>query len=326
MGMGFGYLGLHKLANNCFQLALRIANDTDNQLCIANCHVVYANYLVSKGCADTAIENFLVARRLYLRAGDLGRATTTVRGLVAFYRELGDPRYRDLNQETNDVTKYAGDIHNISFVHMTNGRIAIWDGDYQGAVRQFDAAINNYLATGNVSSHASALCELTRSHILLGNYAQAEKCVAEIDKIDFSLLRGSLATWSIMGKAQVLLMLAEDGPVHRRAHYLASAGTACKLATRYARRTKDYGCVESLRLEANLSWLLGKRDKANSLWNRALLESEHKGYKPVAADIHLDLGQRLGQRDNLRKAQALWAEIGSPAKVAMIEDLLSRLQ
>ncbi|MBV8665483.1 MAG: AAA family ATPase [Burkholderiaceae bacterium] len=325
IGVGYGlfFLGRRRFAERCFRLALRIAKDSGDTSSIANCHVAYANCLVLMGLGTEAVENFISARELFVKAGDLGRATTTTRGLVAFYRELGHPQYRRLNQETNDQAKYAFDPHNASFVKMTNGRIAIWDGDYEGAIRELGSAIDIYAVTGNVSSSVSALCEMARSHIMIGNFDEAEKWTAEIDAIDLSLLRGSLATWAIMGKAQVLLMLAESGREASRNRFLVAAAEACRVATRYAKRIKDYGCVESLRLEANLAWLQGKRGKAEALWHKALIDAEQKGYKPVLADTNLDLGQRLGRRDNLLKAQALWAEIGSPAKVAIIQDLLN---
>ena len=163
---------------------------------------------------------------------------------------------------------------------------------------------------------AQSLCEWGRCEFHLGHVDEALGLVRRgTALVEQHQMRGFNATGPIMTAAEVLLMAAEASAAERRAQLLQDARKACAAATRHAKRTRDYGAAESIRLRAVLAWLEGRRDEAESLWNEAAKVARHLGAKPVLAQVHLDLGRRLGRHGDLERARALLDEIGSTTQV-----------
>ena len=110
-------------------------------------------------------------------------------------------------------------------------------------------------------------------------------------------------------------MAAEASAPEKRGQLLQDARKACATATDHAKRVRDYGAAESIRLRGVLAWLEGRNREAEALWHEAVGVAQRLGAKPVLAKTHLDIGTRLGRVENLTRAQQLFDEIGATTAV-----------
>ena len=58
-----------------------------------------------------------------------------------------------------------------------------------------------------------------------------------------------------------------------------------------------------MRLQGIYEWLTGKRAAAQQWWLRSLAEAERMGLGYDVAMTHFEMGQRLGERTHLEKAE-----------------------
>jgi hypothetical protein len=102
----------------------------------------------------------------------------------------------------------------------------------------------------------------------------------------------------------------ESAPQHDRSEWLALSRGACRDAMKVARGCR-MGLPEAMRLQGTCEWLCGRKREAGRWWRRGLSFAVQNKIGYDEAMIHLEMGCRLGEREHLEKAAALFDEMGS---------------
>jgi len=316
LGLAFNLLGVRWLSGRCNARAFRFADEIGNQAALASCYLFQGIEQEHDGKSAQSVETLRKSVDLYLQAGDLRRWKTALKGLLIFLRNRGDRSWIGLNNRILQLFTEMQDPHSEAWAGSGRGHEELMKGNFAGAAEVFSRISKVYEQVPDYRTLAQSLCEWGRCEFHLGHVDEALGLVRRgTALVEQHQMRGFNATGPIMTAAEVLLMAAEASAAERRAQLLQDARKACAAATRHAKRTRDYGAAESIRLRAVLAWLEGRRDEAESLWNEAAKVARHLGAKPVLAQVHLDLGRRLGRHGDLERARALLDEIGSTTQV-----------
>jgi class 3 adenylate cyclase/tetratricopeptide (TPR) repeat protein len=123
--------------------------------------------------------------------------------------------------------------------------------------------------------------------------------------------------------AEAYVFAAEHGDTSERAIWLNKARRACQTAIK-ASSACQIKVPKALRLQGTYEWLNGKPAKAQKWWQKSLVEANRMGLRYDVGMINLEIGQRLGEREHLEKAEAIFAEIGAQLDLARTRELLGR--
>jgi tetratricopeptide (TPR) repeat protein len=204
------------------------------------------------------------------------------------------------------------DPHSEAWAGSGRGHEELMKGNFAGAAEVFARISKVYEQVPDYRTLAQSLCEWGRCEFHLGHVDEALGLVRRGSAlVEEHQMRGFNATGPVMTTAEVFLMAAEASSAEERAKLLEDARKACAAATQHARLTRDYGAAESIRLRAVLAWIENRPAEAETLWNEAAQLAQRLGAKPVLANVHLDLGRRLGRHGDLDRARKLLEEIGA---------------
>jgi hypothetical protein len=79
-----------------------------------------------------------------------------------------------------------------------------------------------------------------------------------------------------------------------------------------------------MRLQGTYESLRGKPAAAQKWWQRSLAPAEEMGFRYDLGRTHLEMGQRLGKRAHLERAEAIFAKIGAEWDLARAREALGR--
>ncbi len=327
LGLAFSLLGIRWLAHRCIARAFRFAEEIGDQAALGSCYLFQGLVQEHDGESDLSVNTLRKSVDLYLRAGDLRRWKTALKGLLILLRNRGDRSWIGLNNQILQLFTEMQDPHSEAWAGSGRGHEELYKGDYAAAAEVFRRISEVYEQVPDYRTLAGSLCELGLCQFHLGNVAEALALVRRgAALVEEHQMRGFNATEPIMTAAHVLLMAAETSSGAQRARLLDEARAACAVADRHAKRVRDYGAAESIRLRAVLDWLEGRRDKAEARWREAVKVAESLGAKPVLAQAHLDLGRRLGRTEHLVRAREIFAEIGATAQATALQDPAGRAE
>jgi hypothetical protein len=105
---------------------------------------------------------------------------------------------------------------------------------------------------------------------------------------------------------------------------MGKAKRACRVALKQG-KTFCGGLPEAMRLQGRYVWLRGRRSAAQRWWQRSLALAEKLGARYELGMTHLEIGERLGDRAHLERAEALLAEIGTQEDLVRARELLAQL-
>ena len=78
------------------------------------------------------------------------------------------------------------------------------------------------------------------------------------------------------------------------------------------------------RLRGTYEWLRDRPAAAQKWWRRSLALAEEMGQRYDLAITYLEMGQRLGDRVHLERAEAILGEIGAEWDFAQVRKLLTQ--
>jgi hypothetical protein len=116
----------------------------------------------------------------------------------------------------------------------------------------------------------------------------------------------------------------EIAPEYGRSEWLKLAREACRDAMKVARGCR-MGLPEAMRLQGTCEWLRGRRGAAERWWRRGLSFAVQNDIGYDEAMLHLEMGCRLGEREHLEKAAALFEEMGSEDNLVRARGALEAL-
>jgi len=136
-------------------------------------------------------------------------------------------------------------------------------------------------------------------------------------------LRGYTITPPCNALALAYLVAAEQAVGFDRLSWMRKARRACRAALKQGKAFCG-GMPEAMRLQGRYAWLKGRRRAAQRWWQRSLVLAETLGARYHLAMTHLEIGERLGDRAHLERAEALLVETGTQEDLARAQELLAQ--
>ena len=103
---------------------------------------------------------------------------------------------------------------------------------------------------------------------------------------------------------------------------LKEARRACRAALKQAKATRLLSSPPT-RFRAPTSGSAGEPHKAEKWWRKSLAHAEKLGARYEGALTMLEMGRRLGDREQLERAEAAFGNMGAEHYLAQARDLLA---
>jgi len=132
--------------------------------------------------------------------------------------------------------------------------------------------------------------------------------------------------WNVFrhGNAEAYLHIAEQSAKSEKGKLLKKAGSACREALRHSKPYPGQ-IVEAMRMKGTYEWLRGKPVAAKKWWQRSLTAAEKLGMRYEMGLAYLERGKRLGEREPLEQAEAIFVNIGAKWDLSKVREALSKL-
>jgi hypothetical protein len=195
------------------------------------------------------------------------------------------------------------------------------------ALEEISKGIDFARKKGQGQSLVHLLSYKTKVHLFMGDIVEAEKAIAQADKIKNEV---NTVPWQLINlqrvKSQYHLYLLEkrmrDANETALSEHRANAKKSCKLFLRLSRKVAQHR-TESSKLFGVYYWLVDKKKKALDWWSTSIEEGERLGAKLELARTFFEIGKRLQEpnsqykmldgiaaKNYLDKARKLFVEMG----------------
>ncbi len=200
-------------------------------------------------------------------------------------------------------------------------------GQLEAAMSHLKQALEIAEASGNIFLRVLAANELGQCFLRQAQWQTALDTLESNDNFigEHNFGRAPFPNGMLRnGLAATYLMAAEQSDPQERNAWLKKAGRACQAALNWTKSLRPER-PEALRLQGRYDWLKGNAAQAQRWWQKSLAEAETLGMPYESGLTHLEIGQRLGERAHLEKAEATFAKIGAERDLARVRELVKRL-
>ena len=309
IGMSFTALGFYRSADWCVSRAGRLARlhcetwmqgMVDHFRALHSYHV--GHWKVAVSLADSAAEQCWQSGNIRLWSAVVGNA-------VMYRFALGDPRWLDevdrfwsVVSETTDRQSQGWALTGIALAHEHRG-------EHTQALATIDKAADIYASVPDPRLLAHAWGVRCTNLLKLGRVAESITCSEQaMVLIKRHHLSGSWTTRPLLASAEARLARFEAAPAEQRAPSRRLAAVAVQVALRQGRKVRDEGAVESQRIAGTFAWLKGDRRRADAHWQHGLADAHLLGARHAQARLYFERGRRIGNRDDLERAEGLFAQ------------------
>jgi class 3 adenylate cyclase/tetratricopeptide (TPR) repeat protein len=219
-----------------------------------------------------------------------------------------------VGEDGNDPYIYTGGLYLLCEVQERKG-------EFEAAAANLKKAIELVEEIPNHEGRVIGGCVLYRCYLRLGNTQRSLDALMETDGYRVKHNAKLFQHFVHLGFFRIYLMAAEQTKGRDREELLKKANVACKKALRLARLRRII-LPEVTRLQGVYDWLTGKQASAQKHWQRSIALAEEMGMRYELGMTHLEMGQRLKDRNHLEKAEAIFSEIGAEFDLAQTRKLL----
>lgn len=324
IGMICDLIPAFRLAESYHRRALVLAEQLQHPVVVGTALLGLGVHEYHVGKWQLGLDRFERAARLFQEAGDLhawGLATQIVAWVLRLQGNLGRSLQRSheiirIGRDVGDKQVLGWGLHGLGWT--------LWhSGTPEEPVPCLQSALDLYKAVPDYPAVAEATSDLAACYLRQGRLREALALLEEANQlIQQRGLRGVVCTRPCNGLAEGYLRLAETEDRQRRAA-LRRAKRACRGAFRQCRIDRG-GLIAASRLWGTYEWLRGRRRAARRWWERSLAVADELSARYETATTSLEMGRRLHDRAYLERAEAIFAEIGATADLALTRELLSR--
>ena len=172
------------------------------------------------------------------------------------------------------------------------------------------------------STQAGAGSWLIRCHLAIGELEQAFSVVEANRELLMAHVVNKPYTYAALSEAY--LTAAENSTGEVRQVWLKKARQSSRETLKSARINRA-PLSDALMLQGRYEWLRGKPTAAQKWWQRALEEARRAGERYTEGMVHLEIGRRLGDREQLLQAESILKELGAEFDLAVAREAMVNL-
>ena len=329
LGLVMDYIPIFWLAESYHRRAVALAEQAQRPDTLSVTYIgMGAHKVWYLGELDVAIEYYRQAAAICQETGDLHSWGSATNMLAVALNYQGN--FRQALTHCRDNVHLGQD--------GADAQVQLWGLSTQGfslrRLGQFDEAIAVLRECVELAERApdhaiyvSASGELGRCYLCQGELEQALSMLHAGQQIcvEHGIGWGNEAPLC-NGLAEAYLMAAEQSDTlqqSEKADWLKKAKRACQVALKHGRAFRS-ALPEAMMLQGRYEWLRDKPKAAQKWWQRSLELAEKQGQRYDLGMTHLEMGQRLGERAHLERAEAIFTEIGAEWDLARARELLER--
>ncbi len=202
------------------------------------------------------------------------------------------------------------------------GRWTWQSGDVEGGIRLLAEAIELFRLIPDLPNLAGASGEMGICQLRLGNWSAAVDVLESTAKLMREQdIRGFLAHVHV-ALADAYLARAEASAGAERDRALALAARAARSATTRSKVERE-GLVGAFRAHGTHAWLVGRPERARTLWAESAARAEKLGARYDLATTLLETGRRARDDSALERALGIFTELGAARDVAAVREARS---
>jgi tetratricopeptide (TPR) repeat protein len=326
VGIVLDYLSLFKLARWYHRSGVEAAERLQQPYALGPAYAGLTAHELYAGDPAQSLAHARRSIRAYREAGDLGELGLPIAYAGWISSNLGDfAQALAYSQELIRMGRDAGVRALRCWGETILGDVLHRQGKLPEAIACQQRALELAKAIPDYLYHIIAGTELALCHLSQGNWraslSELESC--QRFAIDHNVVEPYGRVSLMNNLAEVYLYAFEHDDPSERASWLDKAGRACQAGTRASSGCK-LKAPKAMRLQGTYEWLKGKPAIAQQRWRRSLAEAEQMGMRYDLGLLHLEMGQRLGERKHLEKAEAIFVKMGAEGDLAKTRELLHR--
>ena len=314
------------LAGRYHRRAIALAEQIQHPLTLGQAYLgLGLHELHALGKWESALEDFRRSAAAYREAGEL-RQWGAVSTLIAWVlRARGDftpslEHSREIlrvGQETADPQVWGWGLSAL-------GRTLLHAGALEEAVAHLQKANELFKSVPDDLWVVFTTSNLAECYVRQGKLQEA------IDLLEAGLqlstargFRGYHVSLPRLPLAEAYLAMAERAEDGETGGWLRKAKQACRVALKQGQVTV-VAAPSAARFQGTYEWLRGKPSNAQKWWQRSLIMSERLGARYESGMTYLEMGKRMGKREYLERAEAIFTEIDSRWYLAQARECLKR--
>ncbi len=323
LGAACDFAPAPRIAGYYHRRALALAQRQQQPHALSRAHFLGGLHAHFTGAMEAAIEHYAVAAEQSLALGDTSYWGAPWGMTGEIERERGQfehalARGREMVRRGEE----SGDRLLQAWGEMYLGESLDPQGHLAEAEVHLRAGMRHLLDSTELNNGSRAAGRLAHCLVRQGRLEEARAVVAEMRQLmDDHGLRSYFCRSVRTAEATLcLLALEQAGPDERRAA-LEQAKTACRNLLKHGKGDRG-AFVPGYRMQGTYEWLRGRERKARTWWQKSLDLAPELGSRYEEALTRLEIGRRLGDRAELERAEAMFAEMGAALDLAEARRLL----
>jgi ATP/maltotriose-dependent transcriptional regulator MalT len=229
-----------------------------------------------------------------------------------------------LVREVSRLSRETGDRMSEAWGRCIEGEILYLSGELDAGQDALRASAEAMVDMSDFRTASYGAGRLAESYLKQGRIDEAEALLKQHHgNMEDRGISGFTGRYVMTGLALAALMRAEQAEDAERRAALDEAERACDAVLRHG-ECDALALVLGYRLRGTHEWLRGPRGRAEHWWQKSLDLADKLGARYEGALTHLEIGRRLGNRDELERAEAEFAEMGAGFDLAEARRLLGQ--
>jgi class 3 adenylate cyclase/tetratricopeptide (TPR) repeat protein len=307
------YIAYYPLAKRYLDLAEGAAERVDQPVAKGMVHYGLAIYQLCLGDLDRAIAHGLKSENYYHQARDLHGVflAKAAQGLTHLYKgQL--LRAKQVAEEVLEQSQAVSDQMGLAQGYGVLGITLLSLGeDLDITLEILEQALKTYQEVLFHMGAVATLGALGRLYVRKGDVQQALEVLRESKKVVklYTVSVSYIISFVYIGYAEAYLLAVEQATAEEKVHWMKKARRASRELLKH---TKSFVCdvPEAFRLQGVYEWLNGNPGKARQWWERSLQKAELFDLPHQAALTRLEMGRRLGDEAQSKRAKAQLVELG----------------
>jgi class 3 adenylate cyclase/tetratricopeptide (TPR) repeat protein len=326
LGVAFDYLSLFRLAGSYHRSGADAAEKSQQSYAIGHAYSGLTTHEFYSGETAQALTYSRRSTQAFREAGDLEAMGLPVSCAAWLYGNRGElAEALAVSNELIRIGQDAGARALRCWGETVLGYVLRRQGQLREAIAHLQTALELARTIPDVVHQIIGGAELGLCYLQQGNWQAA---LSELETcrrvgIENRVFEPSGLTTMLNNVAEVYLFAVEHGEASERVSHLNNAKRACQTATKAMAKCPLHS-PQAMRLQGAYEWLIGKPTTAQKWWQKSLAQAERMGLRYDLGKTHLEMGQRLGERAHLEKAEMIFAEIGAELDLAKTKELLPR--